>query len=135
MQTLRDRLEGLLRASLPDLVVNGEKAPRLPHTSSISFPGLDRQALLMALDLAGVACSTGSACASGSTEPSPVLRAMGCSEPVLRGALRISLAATTTVHDVDRAVHRILQVVNDLRGEKSRRIVKSASREKASESV
>lgn len=135
MQSLRDRLESLLRASLPDLVVNGEKASRLPHTSSISFPGLDRQALLMALDLAGIACSTGSACASGSTEPSPVLRAMGCSETVLRGALRFSLAATTTVHDVDRAANRILQVVNDLRGKKISRFTRSASREKTSESV
>jgi cysteine desulfurase len=115
MAQLRVRLETALRDALPWIVVNGEHAPRLPHTSNLSFPGLDRQALLMALDMAGVCCSTGSACASGSTDPSHVLQAMGCDERVVAGSLRISLGATTTAEDVAVACERILHVVNDLR--------------------
>ncbi len=74
---LRDRLEAGLVAGFDRATVNGIGAPRLPQTSNVAFPGVDRQALAMALDLAGVACSTGSACASGSSEPSHVLVAMG----------------------------------------------------------
>ena len=78
MRELRDRFERAIRAGWPAAVVIGADAPRLPHTSNIAFVGLDRQALFIALDQAGVACSTGSACASGSSEPSPALVAMGC---------------------------------------------------------
>ena len=99
----------------PAAVVHAAGAPRLPHTSCLSFAGLDRQALLLALDQAGVACSTGSACASGSSEPSPVLLAMGCNESLVGSALRFSLGAVTTANEVDEAVRRILQVVNRLR--------------------
>jgi cysteine desulfurase len=73
----------------------------------VAFVGLERQALLMALDLAGVACSAGSACASGSSEPSPVLSAMGASEAVLASSLRFSFGATTTKEETDEAVARI----------------------------
>lgn len=128
LQSLRDRLEALLRHAVPNVTINGANADRLPHTTNISFPGLDRQALLMALDQAGVACSTGSACASGSTQPSPVLLAMGVPEPIVNGSLRISLGATTTLQDVDQAACRILQVVNDLRDKKSVRNRPSAPR-------
>jgi cysteine desulfurase len=121
LRRLRDRLETRLRHEIPDLVINGGNAPRLPHTTNISFPGLNRQALLMALDQVGIACSTGSACASGSTEPSPVLLAMGAARDIVRGSLRISLGATTSAADVDRAACRILQVVKDLRNKKSAR--------------
>jgi len=112
---LRVRLETALRHALPWSVVNGEHAPRLPHTTSISFPGLDRQALLLALDMAGLCCSTGSACASGSTEPSHVLLAMGCEKPVVDGSLRLSLGVTTSDADVARAAETIIKVVNQLR--------------------
>ena len=109
MRQLRDALEaGLIDGYPGKIVVNGRLAERLPQTSNLAFVGIDRQALLMALDLAGVACSTGSACASGSSEPSPVLTAMGCSKEVLAGSLRFSLGATTTRQDVDEAVGRIL---------------------------
>ncbi len=102
---LRDRLEtGLAERYAGKTVVNGAAAPRLPNTSNLAFVGLDRQALLMALDLAGVACSAGSACASGSSEPSTVLAAMGSPKPVLAGSLRFSLGATTTSVDVDEAL-------------------------------
>src|SRR5581483_1614923 len=93
MQSLRDELEKTLRAELPEMVIVGEQSPRLPNTSCVSFPGLDRQALVMALDLAGVACSTGSACASGSSEPSPTLLAMGLPKAIIDGAIRLSLGA------------------------------------------
>ena len=115
---LRDRLENLLRAEFPDLLVNGAGATRLPHTTNIAFPGLDRQALLMALDLAGVACSTGSACASGSSDPSPVLLAMGLPTPIVNSALRFSLGAFTTDAEVGEAVRRISQIVKDLQRKK-----------------
>jgi cysteine desulfurase len=113
MRRLRDRLETVLVNAPLRVVVNGLE-PRLPHTTNVSFPGLDRQALLMALDQAGVHCSTGSACASGSSEPSPVLLAMRCPPDVVAGSLRISLGAQTTATDVDQAADRILSVAQRL---------------------
>lgn len=116
---LRDRFERQLRqragAAGMNLVVHGERAGRLPHTSCVAFPGLNRQALLVALDLLGVACSSGSACASGSSEPSPTLLAMGCPPELVEGSLRFSLGAGTTQADVDGAVERILLACKDLR--------------------
>ena len=109
LRECRDRLEQLLLAGCSDLVINGNSAERLPHCTNISFPGSDRQALLIALDRAGVCCSTGSACASGSSEPSPVLIAMGCSEPLVEGSLRISVGATTTLDEIERAAEIILE--------------------------
>jgi cysteine desulfurase len=121
LRALREKFESSLLAACPELVVNGATAPRLPHTSNVAFPGLDRQALLMALDLAGVACSTGSACASGSSEPSPTLVAMGCEKAIFEGSLRFSFGALTSDEDVDEAVRRILLVYNDLRAGRSSR--------------
>lgn len=115
LTALRERFECGLRAGLPELVINGAAALRLPHTSSVAFPGLDGQMLLMALDLAGVACSVGSACSSGSSELSPTLQAMGLPRPILASSLRFSLGATTTEQEVDQAVQRIVHVVNELR--------------------
>jgi cysteine desulfurase len=118
LSTLRDRLERTILAEYPDAVVIGADAERLPHTSNFAFVGLNRQALVMALDLAGVACSTGSACASGSSEPSPTLLAMGLPEAVVSSSLRFSLGATTTAEEIDEAARRILTVCNRLRREK-----------------
>ena len=92
----------------PALEINGAARPRLPHTSNLSFPGLDRQALLMALDLAGVACSTGSACASGSSEPSPVLLAMGLPAEIVDSSLRFSVGAFTSATDIEQAARSYL---------------------------
>jgi cysteine desulfurase len=117
MTRLRDGFERQLVAGDPRAVVIGEQAPRLPQTSNIAFVGLDRQALVMALDLACVACSTGSACASGSSEPSPTLLAMGLPNEQISSSLRFSLGAMTTAADVDEAARRILSVVNRLRRE------------------
>ncbi|MBM4000819.1 MAG: cysteine desulfurase [Planctomycetes bacterium] len=115
MRRLRDRLEEALDRELPPIVVVGRNAPRLPHVSNIAFPGCDRQALMMALDARGVACSTGSACASGSSEPSPVLRAMRVPPEVLGGALRFSLGAFTTEPEIDEAARRIAEAVRAIR--------------------
>lgn len=111
MRGLRDRLESALVTGYEgQIVVNGAAAERLPQTSNLAFLGLERQALLMALDLAGVACSTGSACASGSSEPSPVLTAMGASKALLDSSLRFSLGTTTSSDDIEEAIRRILDV-------------------------
>jgi cysteine desulfurase len=118
MRALRDRFEQAIKAGWPDAVVIGAAAERLPHTSHIAFVGLDRQALFIALDQAGVACSTGSACASGSSEPSPALIAMGCERAVIDSALRFSLGATTSPWEVDEAAKRILACCKGLRRQK-----------------
>jgi cysteine desulfurase len=96
----------------------GEKTPRLPNTSCLSFPGLDRQVLVMALDFAGVACSTGSACASGSSEPSPTLVAMGLPADIIQGAIRLSLSAFTTPEEIAEASRRIINTAKHLRAQK-----------------
>lgn len=114
---LRDRLEAALLVSWPGATHLGAEADRLEHTSCLAFPGADRQALVMAYDLAGVACSTGSACASGSSEPSPTLLAMGLSAELVRGAVRFSLGATTTDAEIDDAIARLTAVHKRLRAE------------------
>ncbi len=113
VEQLRTRFETMLEIILPHkVVVIGSQWKRLPHISSVAFPGLDRQALLMALDMAGIACSSGSACASGSSQPSHVLLGMGLPESLVQSALRFSFARTTTVEDVQEAVNRIVDVVS-----------------------
>ena len=118
LSALRAQFEQLIHTGYPEAVIVGAAAPRLPHTSNIAFTGLDRQALVMAFDLAGVACSTGSACTSGSSEPSLALLAMGLPEGVISSSVRFSLGAPTTVADVTEAAGRILRVCNRLRREK-----------------
>ena len=112
---LRDRFESGLRAGFPEIVVHGSAVERLPQTSNVAFPGLDGQILLMALDTAGVACSVGSACSSGSTELSPTLRAMDLPSELVRSSLRFSLGSTTTEAQIDEAIRRILHVCGELR--------------------
>lgn len=114
MAALRDRFEELMRGADLGVVVNGLGAPRLPHTSNIAFPGLDCQAVHMALDMAGVACSIGSACASGASEPSTVLLAMRLPTHIVESSLRFSLGAFTTREDVDLAAHRIIEAIRRL---------------------
>ncbi len=114
MERQRERFEQAVRAAYPAAVVIGQDAPRLPNTSCIAFPGLDRQALFMALDMHGVACSTGSACASGSSEPSPALLAMHLPNAVVHGALRFSLGADTTDEEIEEAIARVVKVLGRL---------------------
>jgi cysteine desulfurase len=110
---LRDLLESELSKRF-DLTINGQSAPRMSHTSNVSFAGIDRQAFLMAADISGLAISTGSACASGSSEPSPVLLAMNATDEVVQGSIRISLGATTTKDEIYQAIARISTIVENL---------------------
>jgi cysteine desulfurase len=114
MRALGAQLESELLAEIPGAVIVGQRAARLPHTLNVAFPGINRQALAMALDLAGVAASTGSACASGSSEPSPVLLAMGLAPEVVEGSIRLSWGAFTTPAEMAEASRRILKCVKHL---------------------
>jgi cysteine desulfurase len=115
VERLRDRFLGSLRTLAAPVVLNGPESGGLAHTLNLSFPGCRADVLLMNLDLAGVACSTGSACSSGSLLPSPVLQAMGVANEVLHSAMRFSLSPLLTERDVDEAVRRIVAVVERLR--------------------
>ncbi|QEG25276.1 cysteine desulfurase family protein [Mariniblastus fucicola] len=113
MNRLREQLESALLQNF-DVTINGQHAPRLPHTTNVSFTGIDRQAFLMAADIEGLAISTGSACASGSSEPSPVLTAMQANNDVVLGSIRISLGATTTETEIEAATAKISSIVDNL---------------------
>jgi cysteine desulfurase len=102
LTTLRDTLEARLMASIPDAVIHGRGGTRAPHILNIGVPGTDSESLLMALDLAGVAASAGSACQSGSVTPSHVLSAIGAAPNVAVSAIRLSLGSLTTDACVDR---------------------------------
>lgn len=115
LRTLRDRLESGIERCVENIVVVGRNAERLPHTLSISFPGVDRQALQVALDLKGIACSTGSACASGSSQPSHVLQAMKLPELVVKGAIRFSVSRDNTIDEIDRTVQVLSEIIPSLR--------------------
>ncbi|MEO8482909.1 MAG: cysteine desulfurase family protein [Acidobacteriota bacterium] len=98
---MRDRFEDSVLRSVAGTAINGDRDRRVPNTSNISFEGIEAESLLIALDLEGVAVSTGSACSSGSLEPSHVLRAMGLSQARGRNSLRFSLGATSTAEELD----------------------------------
>ena len=115
IETLRDRLQAGLEEATGPNVVNGHPDHRLPNTLNIAFPGLDGEAILVALDLEQVACSLGSTCSSGSTEPAPALVAMGRTEEVYRASVRFSVGLENTVEDIDEAVRRVSGVVARLR--------------------
>jgi len=112
---LRDRLERALLARIPDLVVNGGGGPRAPHILSVSVPGTDSESMLMALDLAGVACSSGSACTSGSVDPSHVLAALGVPRELAVSAVRMSLGSLTTDACIDRVAELFPALVTKAR--------------------
>lgn len=116
MVTARDQLESRISERCPPVVINGRSAGRLPNTSSIAFPGLDGEALLVALDLEGIACSLGSTCASGSAEPAPILLAMRVSPEIALSTVRLSVSFETALDDIEEAVERIANVVERLRG-------------------
>ncbi|MBN2580819.1 MAG: cysteine desulfurase [Pirellulales bacterium] len=115
LKSLRRRFEESLQRTCPEILIHGRSADRLPQTSNLAFPGVDGQMLLIALDAAGVACSIGSACASGSTGPSPTLRAMNLPDPIVRSSLRFSLGADQTASEIDQAVEIISRVYHQLR--------------------
>jgi cysteine desulfurase len=115
LKALRDRLEQGLIASIPDVALNAGEAPRVPNTTNLRITGIDAEALLIALDIQGVAASFGAACQSGATEPSHVLLAMGLSPAEARSSLRLSLSRFTTAEEIDRALEVIPAAVARLR--------------------
>jgi cysteine desulfurase len=115
LRGLRDRLERELLAAVPEARLNGDAQRRVPNTANISFLGAGGEALVIALDLKGIACSTGAACSSGAIEPSHVLTAIGLSPLEARASLRISLGRGTTAEEIDYAVGVIPPVVDRLR--------------------
>jgi cysteine desulfurase len=115
VKQLRDHFQQLLCDRCAPAIVNGINAPRLPNTLNISFPGVDGEALLVALDLEGIACSLGTTCASGSSEPAPILVAMGLSPDLYRSAVRFSLSFLNTHDELETAAERISRVVASLR--------------------
>jgi len=112
---LRDTLEQAILARIPDSRVNSSNAPRTPNTSNILFPGLEGEALVIALDLKGVACSTGAACSSGAVEPSHVLTAIGLPAAQARASIRLSLGRHTTESEIAAALELIPAAVSHLR--------------------
>jgi cysteine desulfurase len=112
---LRDRLEAGILSALDGVQFNGAGAPRLANNSNVSFLGVDSETLLMRLDLEGIAVSSGSACTSGSLEPSHVIAALEMASHWQQGVIRFSLGAQTTQAQIDRVVDCLTQIVRDLR--------------------
>jgi cysteine desulfurase len=115
LAALRDRLERGVLENVPGTAVNGARDPRVPNTTNISFGGVEAESLLIALDLEGVAVSTGSACSSGTLEPSHVLRAMNLPSPRARNSLRFSLGPGTTDDQIEFVVGVLPKLVERLR--------------------
>lgn len=114
LAALRDKFEAAL-LSIPGVRVNGDPQRRVPNTCNLSFEAASGEALVIALDLQGIACSTGAACSSGAVEPSHVLTAIGLSPDQARSSLRFSLGRPTTAEEIDRATAIIPAVVERLR--------------------
>jgi cysteine desulfurase len=112
---LRDRLERDLLAQVPQSWVNSARAPRVPNTSNLTFPFIEGESMVIALDLKGIACSTGAACSSGAVEPSHVLIALGLAPEDARATLRLSLGHQTTAEEIDFALETIPPVIERLR--------------------
>ena len=112
---LRDRLERGLLDRVPHSWVNGVRAPRVPNTANLTFPFIEGEAMVIALDLKGLACSTGAACSSGAVEPSHVLLALGLAPEDARATLRLSLGHQTTEEEIDFALKTIPPVIERLR--------------------
>jgi cysteine desulfurase len=112
---LRDRFESRVKELISDVVMNGDRERRLSHLSNISFRFIEGEGLLINLDLEGVAVSTGSACSSGTLEPSPVIRALGVNDEVARGSIRFSFGKDNTNADVDYVVEVLSNAVERLR--------------------
>ena len=115
VSTLRDKLERGLLARVPHARVNGGAVSRTPNTTNLGFSGIEGEALLIALDLKGLACSTGAACSSGAVEPSHVLTAIGLPPEEARASLRFSLGRHTTENEIDFALQVIPAAVEQLR--------------------
>ena len=115
LSALRDRLEQGILSAVPHTDVNGAREPRVPNTTNISFDRIEAESLLIALDLEGVAVSTGSACSSGTLEPSHVLKAMGLSSHRAQNSIRFSLGSSNTEEQIDHVVSILPRIVTKLR--------------------
>jgi cysteine desulfurase len=112
---LRDRLEASILSTVSGTSRNGAREPRVPNTTNISFDRIEAESLLIALDLEGIAVSTGSACSSGTLEPSHVLKAMGFPAHRTQNSIRFSLGAANTEQEIDRVVAVLPAIVEKLR--------------------
>ena len=115
VRRLRDRFEAEITRRIDDVVMNGDRDLRLPHLSNISFRYIEGEGSLINLDLQGVAVSTGSACSSGTLEPSPVIRALGHNDELARGSIRFSFGKDNSDEDVDYVVEVLVAAVARLR--------------------
>lgn len=115
VRALRDQLIREIRARIPDAVLNGDPERRLPGNVHFSFPGVDGEALLLRLDLAGIACSGGSACTSGAQEPSHVLAAIGQAPELAKGGLRMTLGEENTPEEIKEVLRVLPEIVQDLK--------------------
>ncbi len=113
--TLRDHLQRGLAESCAPVFINGDENSRLPNTLNIAFPGCDADALLVALDLSGICCSHGSACASGSAEPAPILLGMNCPREVYQSSLRFSVGVQNSLDEIAETVRLVSGAVKRLR--------------------
>jgi len=116
IRALRDKMENGILKSVPGAVLNGARDARLPNTSNISFEGIEAEGILLLLDELGICASSGSACTSGSLDPSHVLLAMGCSTARARGSVRFSLGIYNTEADVDFLLKHLPPIIAKLRG-------------------
>jgi cysteine desulfurase len=112
---MRDRLQAGLLAAIPNCKINGDEAHRLPNTVNISFEAVEGEALLLQMDQYGICASSGSACTSGSLEPSHVLRSMGVPFTYAHGSVRFSLCRYNTEAEVDRVLEVMPKIVHNLR--------------------
>jgi len=112
---LRDRLRGGLTAAIPNIKINGHPTDVLPNTLNVSFPGAEGEAILLSMDMLGIEASTGSACASGSLEPSHVLMAIGVGPELAHGSIRFSLGWGISADDIDYIVKTLPPIIARLR--------------------
>jgi cysteine desulfurase len=115
LRKLRNSFESELGEKVDDFVFNGDRENRLPHISNISFRGVEGEGLLINLDLHGIAVSTGSACSSGSLEPSPVIRALGAEDELARGAIRFSFGKDNSDEDIKYLLEVLPRAIENLR--------------------
>ena len=115
LRELRERFEDGLAERIDDFQMNGDRQSRLPNISNVSFRRIEGEGLLINLDMQGIAVSTGSACSSGSLEPSPVIRAIGRSDELARGAIRFSFGRMNSEDEIDRLLEQLPKSVNALR--------------------
>lgn len=115
VRTLRDKLEAGILSRIPGSSRNGGQEPRLPNTSNVAFEGVEAEGILMLLDQAGICVSSGSACTTGSLDPSHVLLAMGCSAERARGSVRFSLGIYNTEAEVDYVLEQLPSIIHKLR--------------------